>query len=306
MVVGQAARDLVVVVDTVPGPNGTARVQQRREMLGGKGANQAVGLSQLGVRVGLVAVVGHDPVGSALLRQARADRVQVSRVTRRNGARTGLVVDVVSADGRWHYLEDLPGDVLLSEADVMAAADQLAAAQAVVIQLQQPPDATLAAARCARTAGRCVILDGAPADERHRDPLLALANVVRADPREAEQLTGTRLDTVEAARRAGRDLLRRGPHLAALAVRDVGNVFAWAGGELFIPHTDVKVVDSTGAGDAFTAALTAALLRGSDPPNAARHAVAAASATVVYPGGRPQLNADRMHAHLALVTPEPG
>jgi ribokinase len=75
-----------------------------------KGTNQAVGLSQLGVRVGLVAVVGQDPVGSALLRQARADRVQVSGVTRRNGADTGLVVDVVSADGCWHYLEDLPGD----------------------------------------------------------------------------------------------------------------------------------------------------------------------------------------------------
>jgi ribokinase len=83
-------------------------------------------------------------------------------------------------------------------------------------------------------------------------------------------------------------------------------VFVWAGGELFIPHTNVKVVDSTGAGDAFTAALTAALLRGSDPPHAARCAAAAASATVVYPGGRPQLNADRMRTHLALLNPQPG
>jgi ribokinase len=149
-------------------------------------------------------------------------------------------------------------------------------------------------------------LRAAPADEGYRDALLALADVVRADPREAEQLTGAPLETVDAARRAGRDLMGRGPRLVALAVGDVGNVFVWAGGELFIPHTNVKVVDSTGAGDAFTAALTAALLRGSDPPHAARCAAAAASATVVYPGGRPQLNADRMRAHLALLNPQPG
>lgn len=54
VVVGQVARDLVLVVDEVPGPGGTAAVRERREMLGGKGANIAVGLAQLGAPVALV------------------------------------------------------------------------------------------------------------------------------------------------------------------------------------------------------------------------------------------------------------
>jgi ribokinase len=49
------------------------------------------------------------------------------------------------------------------------------------------------------------------------------------------------------------------------------------------------VVDTTGAGDAFIAALVTSLLRGEPPAVAARHASAAASVAVGYPGGRPRL-----------------
>ncbi len=63
MVVGQIARDLVLVVDEVPGPGSSAPVRERREMLGGKGANIAVGLAQLGAPVKLVGVVGDDDIG---------------------------------------------------------------------------------------------------------------------------------------------------------------------------------------------------------------------------------------------------
>jgi ribokinase len=66
MVVGQAARDPVVVVDALPGPSGAAHMHDQRELSGGKGANQAVGLAQLGVRVGPAAAVVDTPrVGAA-------------------------------------------------------------------------------------------------------------------------------------------------------------------------------------------------------------------------------------------------
>ncbi|WP_225992751.1 PfkB family carbohydrate kinase [Actinomadura rudentiformis] len=108
VVVGQIARDLVVVVDEVPGAHQAVPVRRRREMLGGKGANQAVGLAQLGVPVALVAVAGDDTVAGALLDQARRDGVDVSGVVRRSGEPTGLIIDIVDGGGDWRYLEDLP------------------------------------------------------------------------------------------------------------------------------------------------------------------------------------------------------
>jgi ribokinase len=166
----------------------------------------------------------------------------------------------------------------------VSSAEIFARAGAVVLQLQQPPEVALKAARAAE--GR-VVLDGSP--ERLRDELLACADVVRADHQEAELLAGRQITGADDAVRAAREVMERGPALVAFAVDDVGNVFAWDGGELVVPLGDVEVVDTTGGGDAFVAALTFALSRGDAPEEAARLAVKASGDTVTRPGGRPDL-----------------
>ncbi|WP_229071153.1 PfkB family carbohydrate kinase [Actinoplanes sp. DH11] len=271
VVVGQLARDLVLMVDEMPEQGTSADARLRREMLGGKGANQAVALAQLGARPALLAVRGDDQVGADLLEQARRDGIDVSHVVCRPGTPTGLIVEALDADGGWRYLQHLPDEVLLTVADVDAAAEALRAADAVLVQLQQPGPAALAAARHGRAGGAMVVLDGAP-DSAERDELLQLADVVRADEREAEML-GDVPDSV-----------------MLMVAKSDGNVLTWADGEVFVPLTDDKVVDTTGGGDALTAALTVALLRGRSPQEAARFAVRASGATVGHPGGRPDLS----------------
>jgi ribokinase len=289
VVFGQLARDLVLVIDDVPGAGQSAPVRQRLEILGGKGANQAVALAQLGTPSALVAVAGDDAVGSGLLRQAKDDGIDVSATVRRARTRTGLIVDVIDGTGRWRYLEQLPPPVLLTPDDVLGAVPLLADAQWASIQLQQPPEAVLTAARAARLAGCTVVLDGAPEGGQHRDELLANAAVVRADARETRLLAGTAIEDLDDARRAAAEIMRHGPHVVALAVGDAGNYFAWRGGDVLLPLSPVPLVDTTGAGDALTAALIAGLRAGYAPERVARLAVAAAAATVGHPGGRPRL-----------------
>jgi ribokinase len=283
-VVGQLARDLVLTVDRLPDEGTSAPAGERREQLCGKGANQAVGLAQLGVRPLLVAVAGDDVIGDVLLDQARRDGIDVSTVVRRTGVLTGLIVEILVA-GRYRYVEDLP---LLTVAEIEAAAGRISARDAVLVQLQQPPDVAAAAAKLGHDAGRLVVLDGAPGD----DALLGYADVVRADGAEAAEWLGVpAADFGPAARK----LLEKGPSLIALESDD-GNLFVWADGEVLVPLSDAEVVDTTGAGDAFVAALTASLLGGNSYEQAARHATAAAGATVGHPGGRPDLTGMRVHA----------
>jgi ribokinase len=289
VVFGQLARDLVLVVEDVPSAGQSIPVQQRLEMLGGKGANQAVALAQLDTPPALVAVAGDDAVGSGLLRQAEDDGIDVSATVRRARTRTGLIVDIVDGRGRWRYLEQLPPPVLLTEDDVLEAVPLLTDAQWASVQLQQPPEAALTAVRAAQLAGCTVVLDGAPEGGRHRDELLAVAAVVRADAREAQLLAGTGIENLDDARRAAAEIMRHGPDLVALAVGDAGNYFAWRSGDVLLPLSPVPVVDTTGAGDALTAALIAGLRGGYAPERVARLAVAAAGATVGHPGGRPRL-----------------
>src|SRR5207248_4198101 len=258
IVFGQIARDLVLVVAAVPVASRSADVYQRRELLGGKGANQAVGLAQLGLRPALAGVVGEDQVGQRLLTQAGQDRVDMSAVARRPGVRTALIVDIVDATGQWRYLEDIPAGMLLTEADVIAARHLFLPGRWVSVQLQQPPAAALAAATLAHRAGGKVVLDGAP-DDDCRDALLDVADVVRADAREAGLLAGSPVTTAAEAEKAAAGLLRQGPSLVALSVEDAGNLLAWPDGCVFLPLPDIPVGDTSAAGDAFVAGLIAAL-----------------------------------------------
>jgi ribokinase len=341
-VVGQLARDLVLSVAELPEPGTSADAADRREQLGGKGANQAVGLAQLGVRPRLVAVAGDDVIGDVLLDQARADGIDVSTVVRRGGTLTGLIVELLDARAEYRYVQDLP---LLTSADVVGAARALAGADAVLVQLQQPLAVAMAAARIGHDAGRLVVLDGAPpaetspiaadrpgtsavaapvdqgsasgltlagsrgagraespaegssvggssvegSPEAARADLLAAADVVRADAREAAVWGDPAA------------LLDHGLRLVAFAQPDGSNLFVWRDGRLVVPPADERVVDTTGGGDAFVAALTDALLRGEDYVDAACWAVAAAGATVGHAGGRPRLTEPDLRARAAAL-----
>ena len=300
VVFGQVARDLVLLVEEVPGAAESAGVYQRRELLGGKGANQAVALAQLGMRPALAGVVGGDDIGARLLVQARHDRVDVSAAIRRPGVRTALIVDIVDGSGQRRYLEDIPDETLLTEADVAAARHLLLPGRWVSVPLEQPPGAVLAAVTSARHAGCRVVLDGVPAED-HRAGLLAMTDVLRAGARDTGLLAGSAVSTPADAAKLAADLLRQGPSLVALAVGGLGNLIAWADDSMFLPLPDTQVMDTTGAGDAFVAGLITALAQGGDPGRAGRVAAAAASATVGHLGRRPALTPRRIEEQLARL-----
>src|SRR3954452_20592913 len=93
VVAGQIGRDLVLRTIELPEQGTSTGLAEWRELLGGKGANQAVGLRQLGVDVALLGVVGDDVEGDAMLDHAAADGIDISYVARRG--RTALLIDVV-------------------------------------------------------------------------------------------------------------------------------------------------------------------------------------------------------------------
>ena len=298
VVLGQVARDLLLLVDEMPEGGASTDVLVRREQLGGKGANQAVALTQLGVATGLVGVIGDDSVGAGLMRAAGADSIDTSGVVVRREAVTGLIVDVVDRGGAWRYLEHLPAEVLLQVSDVERARDLLKQARVAVLQLQQPSESVAAAAEIARTAGTSVVLDGVPPDDARRGTLLSLADVLRADEREAALLAERALGKPDEARSFAQQLLRQGPGIVVLALGKSGNLVAWEGGGVLWPLLGGPVVDTTGAGDAFVAGLVSSLLAGEPPDRAGRLATAAASVSVGILGGRPALERERLEAKL--------
>lgn len=290
LVVGQIARDLIVSVDEIPDADRSTDIHRRLEQLGGKGGNQAVGLAQLGARVAVLGVVGEDREGDDVLRTARDDGIDVSPVVRRGT--TALMIDVVDADHQRRLFEHTAEGGRLTAADVEARRDAVRAAGTVSLQLQEPGEALIAAARVAEAGDALVVLDGV-ADEDVMGELLPRAAVLRADAHEGRILTGIELADEEAALEAARPLLDRSLRVVAFTLESHDNIVVWPGGHRLYPFDVDDVVDRTGNGDSFVAGLVAGLLRTGSPEKAGELAVAASAATVRLLGGRPDLTALR-------------
>lgn len=142
-----------------------------------------------------------------------------------------------------------------------SAAPRRPSADTVSIQLQEPADAVLSAARRGTRAGARVIADGVVEPDAV-DELLESVDVLRADAKEAELLAGEPVRSVSHALQLATRLLKAGPKLVALAVSDRGDLLVWRGGSHLYPPSKTPTIDPTGAGDAFMAGLVAALRDG--------------------------------------------
>jgi ribokinase len=156
----------------------------------------------------------------------------------------------------------------------------------LVADLEVPASIVQRALETAWQQGLRTVLDLSPAG--HLLPALYPAvDYFTPNPTEAEQLTGIPVRSAADAFRVGEVLLERGVGAALMKLGAGGCVVVSAGTREYLPAVPVRVVDQTGAGDAFAGALAVALLEGQQVNEAARFAVAAATLAVTRYGSQP-------------------
>ena len=144
-----------------------------------------------------------------------------------------------------------------------------------------------------------MVLDPAPARLLGED-LLVDVHIIRPNAAEAEALTAVEVVCRKTARAAADNLIRRGVGAVVIGAPG-GDLVVTDDHELWLPHLPVDVVDATGAGDAFAAALACSLAHGDDLPNAARFANAAAALATTKLGAQAAL--PRRHDVMQLLAP---
>jgi ribokinase len=272
-VVGSINVDLVAAVAALPAPGETVLGRRIERHGGGKGANAAVAAARLGARVRLVGAVGDDDVGAGTLAELRDADVDVSAVAVLGGEPTGMALIVVDEQGENQIAVGAGANAALTAEHVR---DALREPPGCVLVSAEIPDAAIAAAvAAARDLGVPCLLNPAPA----RQELLAIAGGAILTPNAGEARVLAGADDVE---RAARTLEGR---TGAPVVVTLGERGALLDGTRH-PAPAVRVVDTTGAGDAFNGALAVRLAAGDDLPAALPHAVAAASRSVSVPGAR--------------------
>jgi ribokinase len=295
LVVGDLVTDVLVVHDgpIQPGSDTAASITVGG---GGQAANTAAWLAAAGHRVTLVAAVGDDPAGQERIAELSAAGVRCA-VRAHAGTPTGSVVVLAGPDERT-MITDRGAALLLDPADVTEA---IKATAATHLHLSGYPllhdgsrAAGLAALAAAAERGLTTSVDAASAAplrlvgaERFlawvRDADLLLCN---AD--EADVLAGPGPAAEQAARLTAHvrgAVVKQGADGATWVTRD-GRVRSWRADR-------VRVVDATGAGDAFAAGLLKAWSSGADLEAALAAGCLLGAAAVATVGARPRRSAAR-------------
>ena len=217
------------------------------------------------------------------------------------GVKTGHAYITLNAEGQNDIIIDHGANYSLTEADVLAAKDVIEAADCVIAQLETPLEATTAAFKLAKAAGKVTILNPAPAIKDLPADLLAVTDLIT--PNETESALLTSLPVVEEA-----DLEKNAAKLHELGVKHViityGSKGAYLSSPVFtglVPAFKVKAVDTTAAGDTFLGFLAGSLVSDfSNLHEAARFANRASSLAVQKMGAQPSIP-DRASVASALA-----
>ena len=268
---------------------------------GGAPLTFAATAQRLGRAAGLIAVVGTDPFSRSLVDGMKAEGVSADLLRRVADRQIGLVFhDNSGEDTRLiFYRHDSAGSLLGPEdiAEDAIEKAELVYFPGVALQVSHSAqEACMKAARLARESDTPLAVDpniraiqGGLQSRRILEEAISMADIITPNQAEATALT----DEPD-PHKAGRRLLEMGPSTVAVTMEREGCLLFHRGQEVYAPGYAVDVVEPTGAGDAFAAALCVGLLQGWPAERMAQYANAAGALAVTAIG----------HLGLALPTAE--
>ena len=266
VVVGSINLDLSATVARLPEPGETITGASLSRFPGGKGANQALAARRLGADVQLFGCVGDDSAADEALVLLREAGVDLSHLQVLPDSPTGIALICVAPSGENQIVVAPGANAAMDQGALMPGS-----ADALICQLEIPAEVI---ARVAAEFEGFFCANLAPAKEIDAT-VLQRADLVIVNETEAAWYG----ETLEACN--GLVAVTYGARGASLRKGDA--LIAEAS------PPEVAAVDTVGAGDAFTAALTIALVEGADASDALRFACAAGAAAATRAGAQPSL-----------------
>lgn len=283
-VFGSFNLDVVAVMRRFPLPGESLTAHHSMMGAGGKGANQATAALRAGARVHYIGKVGNDDFGLFARRHLEKTGFDAITLFTCKEKPTGNALIYVAGDDAENMISVYPGaNTTVTAAEVTRCQPTVAAADILLVQLENNLSAIQRMIDNARASGTFVILNPAPW-QKVSDALLAKIDLLTPNSTEATQLSGVTVTDFDSARRAAAVLHRKGARQVIITLGIAGALLSTPAEQQRIPLFPAQPRDTTGAGDAFNGALAARLASGDDLPQSARFAAAFASLCVERAG----------------------
>lgn len=248
---------------------------------GGKGSNQAVACARMGAETHFISKLGQDDFAQLALK-TWAEAGVIPHAAQDTNTYTGAACILIDDKTGDNAIVVSPGAAgTIGEVDIEENRALIETADVFITQLEQPMAAAFSALKIAKEAGVTTILNPAPATELPKG-MLALCDYVTPNESETEILTGITVETEEDAERACIAFREKGVETPMITMGARG---VYLSGHGLVPAIEVpKVVETTGAGDAFNGGFAACLSEGATPLKAVQVGCKVAGLSVTKPG----------------------
>lgn len=261
-VIGSYAIGMTITCDHFPVGGETVPGSNFQLMHGGKGSNQAVAASRLGGEVLYGGCVGNDSFGDMCYRLYQEENMDTACIRRsEKGLSTGVGLIYVDSGGENEIVIDLAANLEFSPADIDRMMPRIRECSLVLMQLEMETETVLHAARKCREAGISFVLNPAPYREIP-EVLLQCCDYVTPNQTEGRLMLGAASGDCISDEEVGRRLCEKGVRNVVMTLGSGGALYVNGDGIRRIPGITVQAVDTTGAGDTFSAAFCVALAEG--------------------------------------------
>lgn len=286
LVIGSLNMDMVMNVDHMPLAGETILCDGMKLVAGGKGANQACAAGRLGTDVTMLGAIGDDAYGKMQIESLKQAGVDVSGLIVKEGVSTGIAFITVNKEGNNSIVVVQGANACFTPEDIESHRKLIEECEIVILQLEIPLDTVLYAVKLAKKLGKTVLLDPAPAPEQFPEELYRYVDIIKPNETELAGLTGV-AEAQNHLEKAVQMLKEHGVKNVLVTLGGDG-VYLDTEGEktVRIPAKKVKVVDTTAAGDSFTAALAAMLIEGKTLKEAAEFANQVSAIVVTREGAQ--------------------
>ena len=291
-VVGSANTDLIIHVDKLPSLGNTEVGNSFTRGPGGKGANQAVCLSKLGVNTYFIGRFGKDEFSSILLEDIRNYGLNINYSVIDEKRQGGVVFIVVDQTGNNTMIADFGSNLYLSSDDVKNASKVFENVNVILLQFEVSEDANKKAISLAKKNGCKIVLN--PAPFRIFDPeILSSIDVLTPNLFELSQILkylhgedviSPDTNNIVAIEKGAESLIERGVKHIVITLGSRGSIYVNQKFKRRFGTFKVDPIDSTAAGDVFTSAFAYKYVEGESISEAIRFASAASAITITRKG----------------------
>ncbi len=256
LVIGSSNIDFVVNVPYMPAVGETIMGGDFTKIPGGKGANQAFACGKLGGDTAFLSTVGDDDLGQLMIHNLASAGVDTRSMRPVEGKPTGMALIYVNKQGNNSIVVVAGANTDCSVEYIEEKNKIFGKSDILLVQMEVPHESVYYAIKKAKSMGIMVILNPAPAPDSIPDEIYKCVDVITPNETELQKLSGCEIVTEEDAKCGSKVLLQKGVKNVLVTLGSKGAMLVNEKEATLFSPPDIKVVDTTAAGDTFNAAFS--------------------------------------------------